>query len=287
MNAVSKMFPDDRPLHTRRRLIVFGLGVAAFLLFQILLFLPALTDAVFGRLFNPPVVWSISRLTGLLPFSIVELIVVGYVTTTLVFIVRAIRDMIRRTRRVRNAFGSAGLAVARDIGVIVFLFYFVWGFNYARPPLSDRLGWPEFAAPDSAERVVIAEESIRNVNSAYLALHGTDDIGHPTPAPDLGDLNAAIDVGYEGVTRLLNLPGSMGWHYGRVKQPVLNRAFAWFGIAGIYAPWTGEPHIVPQPLVHRGFTVGHEKAHQRGVGPELEASFLGFLAASLAHDPAA
>ena len=51
------MFPDNRPLHTRRRLIVFGIGVATFLLFQILLSLLGLTDAVFGRFVNPPVVW--------------------------------------------------------------------------------------------------------------------------------------------------------------------------------------------------------------------------------------
>ncbi len=287
MVATPSTHPDNRPLRAKRRLIVFGLGVAAFLLFQVLLFLPGLTDTLFGRVFNPPVVWILSRTTGIFPFSVVELLVVGYVTSTLVFMVRAMVSLARRRRSPTNALGSAGLIVLRDVGVIVFLFYTVWGFNYARPPLEDRLEWPEFAAPDSAERVAIAEESVRNVNAAYLALHGTEDIGHPTPAPDLGDLNVAIDVGYERVTDLLGLPESMGWHYGRVKQPVLNRMFAWFGIAGVYAPWTGEPHIVPQPLAHRGFTVGHEKAHQRGVGPELEASFLGVLAASLAPNPAA
>jgi hypothetical protein len=32
-------------------------------------------------------------------------------------------------------------------------------------------------------------------------------------------------------------------------------------------------------------SVAHEKAHQRGIGPEAEASFLGFVAGALSTDP--
>ena len=280
-------FPGNRPLHARRRLITFGLGVAAFLLFQILLLLPGLTDTLFGRVFNPPVIWIISRLTGIFPFSVAELLIVGYVTSTAVFTLRSIVSLARRRRSPKNALAATGLVVLRDVGAIVFLFYVVWGFNYARPPLSERLGWPEFARPDSVELLAITEESIRNVNAAYLALHGAEDIGHPTTAQDMGALNAAIDVGYASATELLDLPTSIGRRYGRVKQPLMSSLLARFGIAGVYAPWTGESHIVPQPMVYRAYTMGHEKAHQRGVNPELEASFLGYVATALAPDPVA
>jgi Protein of unknown function (DUF3810) len=284
MAATPSTHPDSRPLHAKRRLIVFGLGVAAFLLFQVLLFLPGLTDTLFGRVFNPPVVWILSRSTGIFPFSVVELAIVGYVTSTVVFVVRAIVSLARHRRSLKNAVSSTGLVVLRDLGAIIFLFYVVWGFNYARPPLSERLGWPEFAPPDSAELLTIAEESIRNVNGAYLALHGTEDVGHSTPVPDLVALNAAIDDGYARATELLELPASIGRRYGPVKQPLLSLLLARFGIAGVYSPWTGESHVVPQPMVYRAYTMGHEKAHQRGVNPELEASFLGYVATSLAPD---
>jgi hypothetical protein len=284
MAATPNTHLDNRPLHAKRRLITFGLGVAAFLLFQVFLFLPGLTDTLFGRVFNPPVVWILSRGTGIFPFSVVELLIVGYVTSTLVFMVRAIVSLLRRRRSPTNVLRSTALVVLRDVGAIVFLFYAVWGFNYARPPLSERLGWPEFAPPDSAELLTIAEESIRNVNAAYLALHGTEDVGHPTPVPDLVALNGAIDEGYARATELLELPASIGWRYGPVKRPFLSLLLARFGIAGVYSPWTGESHVVPQPMVYRAYTMGHEKAHQRGVNPELEASFLGYVATSLAPD---
>ncbi|MEE8135087.1 MAG: DUF3810 domain-containing protein [Gemmatimonadales bacterium] len=285
--ATDKVLPDNRPLHAKRRLIVFGLGVATFLLFQVLLFLPGLTDTLFGRVFNPPVVWVLSRSTGIFPFSVAELLIVGYVTSTLVFMLRAMMSLARRRRSPTNALRSTGLVVLRDLGAIVFLFYTVWGFNYARPPLYERLGWPEFAPPDSAELLTITEESIRNVNGAYLALHGTEDVGYPTPVPDLAELNAAIDEGYARAAELLELPASIGRRYGPVKQPFLSLLLAQFGIAGMYSPWTGESHVVPQPMVYRAYTMGHEKAHQRGVNPELEASFLGYLATSLAPNPLA
>ncbi len=276
------VLPSDRPLHAKRRLVVSGLGVAAFALFQLLLVAPRLTDAVFGDVINPPVVWVLSRITGLVPFSVAEWLILAYVLTVAFFMARATVAMVRRRRSMRNGLASAALIGFRDLGAIVFLFYVVWGFNYARSPLADRLGWPEFVPPDSTELIVLAEQSVYNVNAAYRALHGVADLGHATPVPDNADLNAAIDVGYARAATLLPLPSFMKWQYGRVKQPVWYQLFATFGAAGVYLPWTAESHVVPQPAALRAYTIAHEKAHQRGINPELEASFMGFLAASLA-----
>lgn len=48
---------------------------------------------------------------------------------------------------------------------------------------------------------------------------------------------------------------------------------------GFYFPFTGEANInTHSPHAMRPFTIAHELAHQRGVGPEQEANFLGVLA---------
>ncbi len=39
------------------------------------------------------------------------------------------------------------------------------------------------------------------------------------------------------------------------------------------------------PAVSRSQSMAHEKAHQRGIGPESEASFLGYVAGTLAPHP--
>jgi hypothetical protein len=55
------------------------------------------------------------------------------------------------------------------------------------------------------------------------------------------------------------------------------------GISGFYFPWTAEANVLRDtPLVSRPQSMAHEKAHQRGIGPESEASFLGYVAGTLA-----
>ena len=39
------------------------------------------------------------------------------------------------------------------------------------------------------------------------------------------------------------------------------------------------------PAVSRSQSMAHEKAHQRGIGPESEASFLGYVAGTLSRHP--
>ena len=68
------------------------MGVGAFVLFQLLLLIPGVTDAVFGRL-NPPFVWTLSRVSGLFPFSIMELLIAAYVIAVGVRVVRGVCDV--------------------------------------------------------------------------------------------------------------------------------------------------------------------------------------------------
>jgi hypothetical protein len=60
------------------------------------------------------------------------------------------------------------------------------------------------------------------------------------------------------------------------------------GLSGFYCPFTGEANVnASVPAAYRAHTIAHEKAHQRGIHPENEANFLGFLAGISSHDPVA
>ncbi len=60
------------------------------------------------------------------------------------------------------------------------------------------------------------------------------------------------------------------------------------GLSGFYCPFTGEANVnASVPAAYRAHTIAHEKAHQRGIHPENEANFLGFLAGVHATDPVA
>ena len=279
--------PSDWPLYTRQRLLALAVGVATFLVFQLLSLLPGLVEAVYARSLSPMIVRSLSFVTGLLPFSLVEVVAIFYMVWMLVLVVRTGILVVRKQRRLRNAVLGGSLRMARDAGVMMVLFYFLWGFNYARRPLDERLEWPEWSAPDIDELERLAVTAVEAANRAYFEIHEAEDAGVPTAMPaDVGALDDALEEGWSKAAEFLDLPASTGKRYSRTKRLLLSPLVARLGIAGFYSPFTAEANVLrDSPVVSRSQSMAHEKAHQRGIGPESEASFLGFVAGALAPHP--
>ena len=153
----------------------------------------AINTAASSKTLGPLIVQPLSRLTGLFPFSIVELGVVSYVSWLGVLAFKTVRAVVRKERYLSNAALGGGLRLARDAGVFVALFYFLWGFNYARRPLDERLEWPSWSQPEVEVLRTLAEQSVDAANRAYFEIHGTEDAGSATPMPaDVGDLDRAL-----------------------------------------------------------------------------------------------
>ena len=280
-------YPADRRLRVRRDLGVLAAGLVAFVLFRLLFMLPGVVETVYASGIGPLVVRPMSLVSGLVPISLVEVAIVSYAMWVLLAIGRGVLDVRNERRSIRNLTMAAGLRTARDAGVLILLFYVLWGFNYARPPLVERLGWPEWQPPEVGELEALATEAIDAANQAYWDIHHTKDAGEPTPMPaDLGELDLALEEGWRRAAELLDLPAALGRRYGRTKRLLLTPIVARLGVGGFYFPWTGEANVLwDSPAVRRPQSMAHEKAHQRGTGPESEASFLGFVAAAHAPHP--
>lgn len=264
-----------------------GAGVAAYVVFRILAAAPGVAESAYSRAVGPFLVWLLSRITGVLPFAAVEVALAGYAVWLGMAVRRGVRDVRRGRRSSRHLVAGGGLRVARDAGVIITIFYVSWGFNYARAPLDVRLGWPAFTNPTLDELETWSRELVDAGNRAYRVIHGSEDAGHPTSMPrDRRALDRALEEGWQRAAARLDLPASVERRYGPVKRLVLTPVVARFGIAGFYFPWTGEANVLwNAPAVRTPHSMAHEKAHQRGIGPESDASFLGYVAAALAPDP--
>ncbi len=285
-NAANPTPQDSRhwPLHLRSRLIVAGIGIATFVFFQLTSLVPGLVEVVYAKTLGPLLVQPLSRLTGLIPFSIVELCAIAYIVWLGVLSFKTVRAVVQKRRNVNNAVLGGGLRLARDAGVFVALFYFLWGLNYARRPLDERLEWPTWAPPQVEVVRTLASEAVEASNRAYFEIHGAQDTGMPTAMPaDIGGLDRALEEGWRKTAELLDLPRSTGRRYGPTKRLLFSHLVARLGIAGFYFPWTAEANVLrDSPVVGRSQSMAHEKAHQRGIGPESEASFLGYVAGTLA-----
>jgi len=276
----------EPPLRARRRIAWAGAGVAAWGLSRALGLWPGLAEATWGARIAPGVAWVLSRVTGTVPVSVAELVIAAFVLRQLLGAARGVAAVARGARRLRNAAAAGALRLASDVGVVVVLLYALWGFQYARPHAESRLGWPE--AADAPVEVVaeLADEMIEAVNAAYLALHGVDDAGAPTTLADPAALDAALEEGWRRAAAACGIRGPAAARFGRAKPLVASPLLDRLGLSGFFFPFTGEANVnAGVPAVSFPQVVAHEKSHQRGIGPENEANFFGFLAAALAPDP--
>ncbi|MGH2570520.1 MAG: DUF3810 family protein, partial [bacterium] len=276
----------DRPLLARRRLVQAGAGVLAFLLARALAYFPDLAEATWGEWVAPGVAWALSRVTGIVPVSIAELAIAAFCLRQIAGAAGGIRDVARRGRSFANAAAAGALRLAGDLGVVLVLLYGLWGFQYARPDAEARLGWPtaDDAAPDDV--AALAAEMIEAANEAYRELHGSDDAGEPTVLADPQALDAAIEEGWRRAAAACGMRGPATARYGPAKRLIASPLLDRLGLSGFFFPFTGEANVnAGVPAVSFPLVVAHEKSHQRGIGPEKEANFFGFLAAALAPDP--
>jgi hypothetical protein len=160
-------------------------------------------------------------------------------------------------------------------GLALWLFLVLWGFNYARPSLESRLGLAiDQASPQ--DLVEAGKRAALQTSSLFAELGGAD---APTRLPmGFSELDAIVDSAY----RELHLPGDQIDVATTPAKPLLGSTlFSYLGISGIFVPFTGEPSVnALQPGVALPLVVAHEKAHQRGITHEGEASFAAFLVCS-------
>jgi Protein of unknown function (DUF3810) len=160
-------------------------------------------------------------------------------------------------------------------GAVLWAFLVLWGFNYARPPLASRLGLGP--PPPGSERLL---ETGSRTAALTSTLYGDLEQGSgPTKLPvSFEELDRLIDDGY----RDLRLPGDrIGSRTAPAKPLLSSTLFSYLGVSGIFVPFTGEPSVnALQPDAALPLVLAHEKAHQRGITHEGEASFAAFLVCS-------
>ena len=250
---------------------------------------PELAERWYGSGMGPALSRPLSLLTGLVPFSVGDVVLGAYATWLVVVTVLTLRSLVRRRRSLRNAAGGGLRRVMRDGGLAVLLFYVLWGWHYATPGFEAGAGWPEWEEATTAELVALAQAATAAANRAYVDLHGSADAGRPTVFSDGGtDAVDALSEGWVRTATHLGLPRHFAARYGRVKRPYGSVILVRLGIQGTYFPFTAEANVVRgMPAAGALSSMGHEQAHQRGITSEGEAGFLGFVALALAPGPLA
>lgn len=221
---------------------------------------PELTERLYARGVFPPLARGLSALSGALPFSLAELL-----------LVLALAGAV--TLLVRRAFAPLALGLA----VLYLLFVLLWALNYSRPPLSELCGLPVHPAP-AAELAALAAELAQEADAARRGLP-EDEAGAMRLPDGLRGAARRAGEGFAAAARLRpDWPG-LGLRLGPPRAVLLSPLLSRLGISGIYSPYTGEANLDGGlPDVDVPFCMAHEMAHQRGFAREDEASYVATVA---------
>jgi hypothetical protein len=276
------------PLQLRRRLSWIAAGVGAWLAFRVLLHFPNFAEAVLGAGPIPLLTRGLSLVSGAIPFSLAEWVVLGFLVRQGVGAVGGVREVRRGVDGWARTLARGGLRFGQDVGVLVLLFYLLWGFHYARPGLEVRLGLAAAGELSVVELEELALHSLEAANRSYLDLHGVPDAGHPTPSLPPDSLVPALEAGWEAVAARFDLPSRVVRRHGAPKTWLATPLIRRMGVSGMYFPFTAEALALRDlPGARMPTTLAHEMAHQRGVASESDANALAFLVAREAPHPQA
>tara|TARA_B100000886_G_scaffold81863_1_gene53286 strand:- start:992 stop:1993 length:1002 start_codon:yes stop_codon:yes gene_type:complete len=142
--------------------------------------------------------------------------------------------------------------------ILYFLFYFIWGLNYFKPSIVDKLNIKseyEFDILDETINKVIFEI---NYESSFLDK----------------------DINRSDILDIINPTNS------NIKKSIIPDVFLYQRVSGHYVPFTSEAIFVNKiPLVDMPVVILHEQAHQSGYADEGEASFIAFSKAIKNKEP--
>lgn len=244
---------------------------------------PQLVERYYSRGIFPPVIHGLSLFNGLVGISIAELLIYVLAAALAGTLIYQVRQIYLGRRRFAAVLRVDLLTLLWVPGSAMLIFLLIWGLNYQREPLAEKLGFSGRTANDEQLKM-ISETIVNGVNSNYEESHSVLAIdGSPSGRPGRAQIYQLIESAYQQES-LLGDAGS--GRFGPPKPIYFSSILSRLGLSGFYVPFTGEPHFnAAQPDFDLPYVIAHEKAHQRGFAREDEANFVAFVVCVNSTDP--
>jgi hypothetical protein len=228
---------------------------------------PATVERVFSMGIYLVVQRVMTTVSNQLPFALLDVAAGGLLLSAAVIL----RSRVRATG-LRRALPRAAIALVATTALTYLLFLGMWGLNYRRVPLEQKLDYDRSRLTPAAA-IVFASTAATETNGGYAAAHG-----------DPADTRR-LEEAFAEVQRVLG--ASRVAVTGVPKRSLLELYFRRAAIDGMTNPLFLEIIVNHDVLeFERPFVVAHEWAHLAGYAHEAEANFVAWLTCIRA-DPAA
>lgn len=231
-------------------LITFGLTQLAYRF-------PSVTEKLYSQKMYVAIAQIISPLSNIFPFSLDDIF---YFLLILIFLLLIFLIIIRKI-----SFAKTGKTVLNVLAATYILFYVLWGFNYFREDLNQRLNLTQHE-PNTESFIEQLKIQIESTNQSWCSFENWN----------AEEIDTNIEISYKNLAHPLKINYPLGKR--RAKKITISSFFAKAGISGYYGPFFNEVHVNSYILpVEYPFVLAHEKAHQFGITNEAEANFYAWL----------
>lgn len=161
-------------------------------------------------------------------------------------------------------------------------FLLMWGLNYQRQPIEDRMNL-DLRAEGRQEAIEVGRRIIDGINRNY----STREVATATGT-------SMMTIGQQGLFQAIEnsfqLENSLGTAsqggFSNPKPLIFSTVATWLDIRAVYIPFTGEATYNEKLLdCDLPFAIAHAKAHQRGFAREDEANFIAFVICIKSNEP--
>jgi len=255
----------SRPSYNASALVKRLAVIAAAAAVAVMPISPAVVEQWFSTGFYPRVQRVLTPLSNVVPFAWLDVLSVAALGWLMWLWWHAVR---RTGTPVWPRVGRAAATTAGAAALAYLAFLALWGFNYRRMPMSERLAL-ESQTP-SNERVA------RLGRDVAARLNGTHGPAHDSGWREAAWRSAPLRAAFSGVQReLTDAPPAVP---GRMKRTLFGLFFRWTAVDGMVNPFGLEVLANPDLLpFERPFVAAHEWAHLAGYADESEANFVGWL----------
>jgi len=254
------------------------LGILSIGVRAVLGYFPGVVEQVYSRGIFKVIRILLDGIHWVLPVPGLYLLIV----VVFFLIVRGVRKFWKSDGSFIKKSGSLLFSLCAAAGWIVFLFLFLWGFNYGRVPIATQLKiWP---TPLSLEQVTEQLEilQVALVEARKEVPKSTEQASFSAAVFPL-DMISGLRRDLEAQFLELGYP-TTGFPTIRTGYP---KGIIWrLGAIGFYNPFTGECNV--DPAVHpidQPYVMAHELAHAYGFGDEGTCNFLAYLTCKRSTDP--
>lgn len=224
----------------------------------------------------------LSAANKFVPMPIGELLFVGIILWFLGFMLWYLGRAFRRETSIIDVVKVLILQVAWVFTASFAAFLLMWGLNYQRQPIEERMNL-DVRAEGREEIITVGRRIIEGINRNYSTREAATATG--TSMMTLGQPKL-----FQSIENSFQLEASLGiasqGGFSDPKPLRFSNVATWLDIRAVYIPFTGEATFNELLLdCDLPFAIAHAKAHQRGFAREDEANFIAFVICIKSNEP--